>query len=540
MTPRMYLTGRKGIFITLVMVAMINVFFFYTYPINVGASDNSGYLLMIYQGTSNLIFAPGYPTIFNFLLKLLDIPFGVSLYDTDWLQQLQLIQLIAHLALFSLLFFLCIDIFGTLSAIIAALFLSLCPIFMGGANSISPEWLQAYCIVFSFLFSIKAFTAGDQKRKIVFYTLSSVIFTAAFLVKYNSALVLPVLLCVFVADDIRCLQKIMIGISLFAFSYFLIFLFVANVHYPTTNSKQLNYDHAWVLVSAIPNGYFALPPNRLKINSKRWRALSSIVPPVYEGHAYTRITDIAPQEIRQPYLNAYHEIMNFTEEELKSFIKKNPLPDSFITVSSTLPLYWYIGLPEIDELGVAVYKESLLTLPLIYRKRALDTLKGISLLGMQMVPFHSSTLGLIINLNERDDQDFIRVSPPPGTRGAVLRYWNPREIVWEPGMSFFEKISWQRFPRWSEIGIYIIALLGVCLSGRRTNLVAGLLCIGVTTIWFVASSMLQKIRWKEVLAILPFIAIFFGIGISSIFYRLRNHYRSAIHSGTTASTSQNQ
>src|SRR5215813_12088474 len=89
-----------------IFVAVLNIVFYLTYPINVGQSDNPTYLGMIITGYSNLIHASGYSAVLYSLthpfLPPVVITHGLpSDIDAGWYKKLQAAQLLLHAALFS-------------------------------------------------------------------------------------------------------------------------------------------------------------------------------------------------------------------------------------------------------------------------------------------------------------------------------------------------------------------------------------------------------------------------------------------------------
>ena len=131
------------LWIICLFVIMINLVFFYTYPINTASSDNPNYLVMMHDKASNLIHASGYPWCMIILLKLFHISPSATVYDLSWLSYVQKIQFFLHINLFILCVFLCAKVFHQFSGVILCLFWGLNTFFMGGANAASPEWLQA-------------------------------------------------------------------------------------------------------------------------------------------------------------------------------------------------------------------------------------------------------------------------------------------------------------------------------------------------------------------------------------------------------------
>ncbi|NOT85682.1 MAG: hypothetical protein HOP02_13090 [Methylococcaceae bacterium] len=514
------LSKNKYLAFIFLFVLVVNFFFFFTYPINVAAYDYPNYLAMMHDQVSNLVHASGYPAFFMVLLSIFDVPQGSTIYDIAWLNEIQRLQFLLHTGLLLCCLIICTNVFNQLSAIIMCLVWGLSTLFMAGVDSAAPEWLLGELMALSFLLSAQAFICKSNKKKIIGYAFSGVIFSYAYLVKYNALLVFPILALILIFDRKSvCWKFFVISMSIVS-CLALILAFVEFFHYPTTKSKQLNYDHAWVLLNDLPSQYLSLPSEQLEINSLRWKALSSVVPVDYStARAYCCIETGAPADVRDAYYIKYRQIMRLSKNELIVFLKSNPLPNGFITELSAIPLYWYIGFPEIDALGIATFKEALLSNPMIYINKIFTGIKSWSTYDKQMimVPFYSNKLALIFGENINHKNGFIKIIPTVHVHNPPISqlYWNPQEVVWRPGILGFESFTSIIMPRWMELLIFVGAMLGVLFSTNASVRFLGFVLLCAIATFSAASYVLLGMRFKEYISIIPLVAIFYGVGLSA-------------------------
>lgn len=528
----LFLSENKYLALVFLSVTAINFLFFYTYPINVAAYDNPNYLGMMYSRVSNLMLASGYPTFLMVLLNLFDVPNGKTIYDIVWLSNIQLIQFLFHISSLLCCLVMCARLFNKQSAFTICLVWGSSTLFMAGVNSAAPEWLLGELMVLSFLLSAQAFISTSNKTKIILYVTSWVIICCAYLVKYNALVVFPALALILLFDRKSIAWKFC-TFSISALSCIvLMFAFVEFFHYPTTKSRQLNYDHAWVLLTAMPSEYLALPPEQLGINSLRWLVLSSMVPADYStAGAYFSIDIGTPPNVRNEYSAKYRQTMQFSKNELIDFLKLNPLPSGFMQWVSAIPLYWYFGLPETDALGIATFKESLLTIPSVYFRKIFQGVQTWSAFdnqnfpsGKQTVPYYSSRLELTFGENINDDNGFVKVTPTNHLHNPPISqlYWNPQEVIWSHGVKVFESMASIIMPLWLERWIFVIAMLGVLFSTNANIRFFGLVFLCSILIFSVASYVLLGMRVKEYTSIIPMVAIFYGMGLSSAYSVFRD------------------
>jgi hypothetical protein len=507
-------------YIVLLMVLIVSAVFSYTYPLNIAAYDNSNYLSMILENKSNLIHASGYPAIISMIIEMIGITQPISVIDVSWVNKIQEIHLILHLLLFSVSFFLCNHVFGKRTTIIVCIMWGLNLITLTGVNAAAPEWLQGDLIVLAFLIAAKNFVNQESSQKILLYVLAFSIMFCAYLVKFNTMVIFPVIVLAILLESKGALWKIKtLAVCLLA-CWVLLYLFVKVYHQPTTQAKQLSYDHAWVLMEAIPNDYFQTDVSRLGINSLRWKALRAVVPTdTSMAGAYCCIDSGASPEIREQYFAKYKKIMNLPREQLLEFIELNPMPLNVSNFAMAVPLYWYVGLPVIDKLGVNVFKESLFQNPVFYIKKIINGFSKWHLYDKNFitVPTNENMLGLIFkNGSGGANEKFQYYNIPEKTIAQHSVYWNPMERLWLPGIELIQLILNYTFSRACEFIILSLAFIGLVVTKVEKFKIFGLLSLLGVLIFASTSYMLLGLRNKEAISIIPMLSIFIAIGITSV------------------------
>lgn len=509
------LLQRHILLIALVIVILLNLYYLNTYPINIAAFDYPNYAQMIFSSVSNLIHASGYTWAARAALDFAGVPNGTDIYNFDWLRNLQLIHFYFHLFAIAIGTFICNKVFGKFSAALMCLAWGCSLFFMGGVNSIAPDWLQGDLLAIALLTALWGFNIKNH-AKIILYTLSAVILTFAYLVKFNSLVIAPVIAMLVIFDSKDWTWKVATAIVTLSASATVVFVFVETFHYPTTNARQLSYDHAWVLIDAIPNNYITQEPSKLGINSLRWRALGAILPPEYfRAAAYQDIDWGAPKEVRSPYLAQYNYLMNASRSELIDFATKHPLPETFNIHISAIPSYYYIGLPQTDALGIAVYKESVLAIPTAYIEKLITGwLTFFIEKPTQLTPLKSNSLNLLIGDDVQADGS-VKLTPSEGRIPQHMLYWNPAEKAQYQGMAFFGWMNFLTPPPWAYALLAFVSCIAIFKTQNiRKTFQASLLVLSIVLL--VSSSlMLLGVRFKEMLALLPVASIFLSFGFSS-------------------------
>ena len=215
---------------------VFRVFFILTYPLDT-CSDAGTYYHLMKSGTSTLLHATGYPYLMHFFSAFLPT-------KTDLLIFQHVIDVATQLVLMILLK----KRFGLLAAITAGVFYGLELRAINWASRSTPEWLQGVLFALAFVGAMEAFFAERPLRKIVLYSLSAWLFTWSVLVKFLTAVMLPVYLILFILEGKKkwearwlCLTTMCL-ISVTQLTFFIYFY-----HFPSTGTKALTHDVGWIL-----------------------------------------------------------------------------------------------------------------------------------------------------------------------------------------------------------------------------------------------------------------------------------------------------
>jgi hypothetical protein len=505
-------------------VVVVNIVFYLTYPINVGQSDNPTYLGMIITGSSNLMQASGYSAVLYVLthpfLPAVAITHGLpSDIDAAWYKKLQTAQLLLHAALFSVSILLCVKLFGILRAAILALGWGCNVLFMSNVNATAPEWLQADLLILTILMYLYARTLTPTK-KLAVYGAASVVFGLGYLVKYN-LLLFSITLFGFVLLEkeswrFKALQSVISVVIFLATA----FMYADFYHQKSTGTTQLTFDHGWVMTASLPDDYFSLRPEQLGVNSLRWVALSSTTPPEYfRAQAIENIGYGVSGDERPRYNENFQRIFRMSKSELIEFVKTHPLPKQYSIFSGAVPLYYYYGVQNIDELGAQVYLESLRLEWWMYLKRILSGVSGLFVMqpAIQPVPTFSHPLRYKFPSPDFAGDSFtvLRIAPPSDTNPYFLPYYNPSETVWFYGVKAIENVE-----AFSSASALYLALNVISLAGifkLKSPFERGIaLCILAGLLAFIsASCMLMGMRPKELIAITPIYFLLISLGLPS-------------------------
>lgn len=515
------------------LAVLLQLIFAVTYPLNSGASDNPVYLEMIRSGTSNLILASGYPLVMHSLLTLLQVNPPQAVYETDWLTIIQIAQNVIHLLFLVAFASLARRIFGTVTAGWVVVFLGCSTLFFGGLNSAAPEWLQGDLIALSLLIAAKAFI--DDRHKVAQYAAASAMVTLAYLVKPNALVVVPFLAALVLLDEGSPARRLLrVGVSGVMAGGLLLF-FVTFYHLPSTGSYQLSYDHAWVLTASLPDDYLASPTDKLGVNTLRWRALGSLVPTDDAiAYAYPTIDTGASPAMRSIYLQSYREVMQMSRAALADFVDDHPLPTDFVQRKSAIPLYWYVGFEPVDALGIEVYKESWVSRWPDYLQRVVRGFGTWGAFQADIVPFPSQPQGLLLS-PAQNGNGFVRYAVAQGDVPEFMRYWNPDQTVWAPGMRAIELLSTLMLPRGAEVLLALLSLAAILRLKERKRQIVGAVIAAVIAASAISGYVLLGVRDKELISLLPTVAIFYAVGLAWLVTLLRGRFRTLVVRAKSAS-----
>ena len=501
------------------VIAVVLQFVFATgYPINTGRADNLTYLQMILSGSSNLILAPGYGFVLNrIVMRIAGVPVPELFSDIEFLQSVQLAQNILHLVLFLSAVFL---LWRLTNAAVASIFVlgnSLYVGYWGGLNSASPEWLQGDLLILSLLLAATAARQKTLPRVIALASLTGLVFALAFLVKFNSLVLVFGLITIFVFSGLN-FKKIAVGISVATISALAFVSYFANsYHEPRTGTTTLNYDTAWILTSSMDYGYLERPNEDLGIEALRWKALIQQLP-TGDAYAYPTIEVGAYPEVKEQSLALWKEIMSMNRDQLIEVTNTGQFRQEYSHFSQPTPIYWNVGLAEAEKLGRAVFFEYLLSNPdHVFSKISNGLLSDWGVYQDGFLPVERDPKTLLLDSNAPNASNvlsysFAVVSGPP----QFQLYWNPSVSIDKFAFDLASTLDKIRVPVWIE---YLLTLLVIPAwfvlrrSGLSLLLVSGVLGQAA---FMGASWMLVGMRHKEEVSILPITVLVYSLVIFAI------------------------
>jgi hypothetical protein len=503
---------------SLVIAVLLQIIFATGYPLNAGRADNLTYLQMILSGSSNLILAPGYGFILNrIVMRIAGVPIPEAFSDIEFLQSVQLAQNLLHLSLFLLAVFL---LWRLTNAAVASIFVlgnSFYVGFWGGLNSASPEWLQGDLLILSLLLAATAARQKTSPRILALGTLTGLVFSLAFLVKFNSLVVIIGLITIFVFSGLN-FKKIALGmaaatISALAFVSF----FSISYHEPRTGTTTLNYSTAWNLTSSIDPGYLERDNEDLGIEALRWKALIQKLP-TGNAFAYPTIDTGAYPEVKEQGLSLWNEIMAMNRDQLIELTNAGQFKQEYSHFSQPTPIYWNVGLAEAEKLGRSVYFEYLFGNPShVFNKVSSGLLGDWGVYQESFLPVEQEPKTLVLQGKSPNDTNnlsysFEVVSGPP----QFQPYWNPSMSIDKFAFDLASTLDKIRVPVWIE---YLLTLLVIpaWFVLRRSGLSLLLVSSVLSQAAFIGASwMLVGMRHKEEVSILPITVLAYSLVIFSI------------------------
>lgn len=489
-------------------VVLVHALFVYTYPLNSSGADAAGYYHVVLNRTSNLLFAPAYPVLAGLPLRI-DALYNAAMQNqAAFRRMLLLAQHGFELACLLVLLLTLTRIYNRATAAIAVLFIGCSPRALGVTSSVFPEWLQADFLMLSMAFAALAYTGQSRARKYVLYSLSLAAFVWCVLTKFNAIVFAPVILACILFEKTSWMQraKYFLAATLFAFVNYL--GFVTIFHKPATGTFALTHDRSWVLLTKLEHVYGKNLPYPDGLASKRWLALSSVLPPSYEVASvgiFMKL-DSVPAAIREQARADAGFLLTAKEDVLDGILQLHSLPPAFRLQVSSIPISYYIGLAESDNLGVRVFRESVLRRPGPYLRTILRS-SWLAITQPTTEPTFPTTQS-ITNVTEK-------LVPAGNGRLRLVREPNSPlgydsqdpMLIWGPGFRFFSALNALVvhcifFVLVMAIGVAIA--IASCLRSGWSFRAAAPLVLGLFLLAFVLlSSGLLDFRWKEWRCALP-------------------------------------
>ena len=510
--------GTLVLFIAVLCVACVRVLYILTYPLNNIGGDTSNYYYMLINGTTNLIHASGYPFLVGSIARFIFGPGEVSspAYSFAVLATQHAIEVVTLGAIA----FVVRKIFGVVTALIFLL-LAGCSVFaMSWTAAAYPEWLQGCLLLITLCLVAGAISCKSLLPKFLIYVLAFLAFAWAYLTKYNSGVFLPLFLISLVAEyravGLKAAWFLLAPVPALAS----VFLFIVNVHLPSSGTMALHHDAGWVLTTGLPDAFLNDPgPYGLQ-----WLALSATVPPAYDrAWAWRRVDDPpkpGEEAAVEKYKAEYLRLSRLSPAELKAFLNEHPLPKGFILGNSAIPIYAFIGLEAGDKLGTKVFIEYVTHHPIALIKSVIRKSRTYALTDLTYSLVPGSLDGLVKLPDPKLASGFALFSstlPPQLTRYQS----SPAMMFWEPGIAFFETLSQWRPGRTFELGCSALSLIwamAVTIYRRRLTLGPGIVFALVIALpaLVVASNIILIFRDKEVRALWPLACLFWAAGIGSL------------------------
>jgi hypothetical protein len=499
---------------SLVIAVVLQVIFSTGYPLNAGRSDNPTYLEMILIGSSNLILAPGYSFVLNrIVMRTAGVAIPEAFSDIQWLQSVQLAQNILHLALFLVAVFL---LWRLTNAAVASVFVlgnSLYVGFWGGLNSASPEWLQGDLLILSLLLAATAARQKTVPRVIVLSSITGLVFSLSYLVKFNSLVVIFGLITIFVFSGLSR-KKIAMGLAAATISALaFVSYFSSTYHEPRTGTETLNFDTAWILTSSMDPEYLERANEDLGIQALRWKALIQQLP---EGSAFAYPTiDVgAYPEVKEQGLSLWNHIMGMNRDQLIEVTNSRQLPPEYSHFSQPTSIYWNVGLAEGEKLGRAVYFEYLLSHPRhVFKKMIFGLRSDWGVYQESFLPVKQNPRSLVFADAGPDANNDLNYSFAQGSVPPFQSYWNPSMSIDKFAFDLASTLERIRVPVWVE---YLLTLLVIpaWFVLRRSGFSLLLVSAVLSQAAFMAASwILVGVRHKEEVSILPITVLVYSLVI---------------------------
>jgi hypothetical protein len=513
--------GRAAGWLVFVPIVGLHGLFLATYPLNNRGGDTANYFQMLVDGKSSLVHAGGYPFLAGLLFRRAPFASMAAYAPASFDSSLQVMQHAVLLSAMAVLFAFVRRIYGSITAVLATLSLGLNLQLVGAASSAYPEWLQAALLILAGCAAGYAFLQTSGAGKAALYGLSVVFFTWCFLVKFNAAVLAVLYVAPAVAERERLPRKLLWLIVFSALAIGNLAVYEYAFHQPTTGTRRLTADTGWVLLTRIQNVY----SNELRPSSglatKRWLALATALPMRYDfaGPGLFSQIDAVPAEVRGPYRKLFDRIMAADDRFLDDWLRTHPLPPGFNVGVSVIPVCYYVGLFEGNDLAVKVAAEAVRAQPAAYVHAVLNDVRRSAWeqerYPLFPLPANLESLGFAVAADHPDGRARLTQNPRPWD----VPYGYRTPVVWSRGVRAFAWISEFRIPALLVSTLMAIALAATAVRAFMRGHIAVqdgiVLTLSVGLVGLVlASCMTLEFRWKELCLAMPLIAVLASVGVT--------------------------
>lgn len=497
------------------VAAISHLLFFYTYPFNHLGGDTVGYYYVLMNRTSDLLFAPGYPVTFSLPLRINFLAGAALSHEAAFRTVLMFTQHAVELAALALLLVVLARGYNRLTAGLGVAIAGYSPRAMGVTSSAYPEWLEGSLLIVSFAFAVLAFGTTSRLRKMILYSAAFIAFAWCMLVKFNALPFAPGLLLFFLAEKgpWRDRAKIFAVSAAAAFVFYAAFVLL--LHRPSTGTFALTRDRSWVLMTRLAGTYGRLPYPE-GIASKRWMALSSVLPPDYSvASVGIFMSEDAVAKDQRAIGRKVAYLLDADEEVVDRVLRTHPLPPGFALAQSSLPISYFVGLKESDDLGVRVFVESIFHNPGPYLRSIWSgSVKSL------WYAYTEPTYPTADMFNGTTDKlvpvggNVLRMERLPS---SPLPYASSEPLIWGPGLRLFSAMGRIALTRTHTVELMALGALIALWHGLRYRWSfrsAAPIAIALLLSGFVVfSHFILEFRWKEWRLAYPLVSVLVAITI---------------------------
>jgi dolichol-phosphate mannosyltransferase len=434
-------TARLGwAWLGFAVAAISHLLFFYTYPLNHLGGDTVGYYYVLTNRISNLLFAPGYPVAFSLPLRWDFLNRLANAHPAAFRSTLLFTQHAMELAALALLLVVLARTYNRLTAALGVAIAGYSPRAMGVTSSVYPEWLQGSLAMTSYCLAALAFHTPSRLRKTILYSAAFVTFAWCILVKFNAVPFGAGLLLFFLFEKASWRERAKMFAVSFGSAFVFYSVFVLWFHKPYTGTFALTRDRSWVLMTRLFLTYGNRLPYPQGIASKRWLAMNELLPKDYSVASVGIFLsdDVVPKEVRAVGKKVKY-LMTADEKVVDQVLRTHHLPEGFHISMSFLPISYFVGLKESDDLGVTVFRESVLHDPVPY-------LRGIWHDSVSSLRFANTeplypTAEMFDGVTEKlipIGGNMLRMERLPASQ---LPYDSSEPFIWAPGLRLFSSIG---------------------------------------------------------------------------------------------------
>jgi hypothetical protein len=505
---------------TLAIVLLVRLLFVVTYPLNDFGGDSGNYRTMLLQGQSSLVHAGGYPF-------LIGLPFRIRPIQS-WLSgSLPYVILIVQHAIDGVALFVLYrvtsDVFGRLAAAAALVLAGLNLQGISATSAVYPEWLQADLLVLSLGAAYYAYTREDSRGKVLLYGTAAFAFSWCMLVKFNVVVLGFFLLVVLAAEPLSIKRRFTLAVTCVLVGVLTVAPYLRFYQYRSTGTYALTYDAAWVLLTRVQMAFGDTLDPRDGLNTRRWLALSSVLPRSYQfaGPGLFAHVDAVPADVRARYRARYGFLVRADSDQVDRILARNSLPDGFNVGLSTIPIAYYIGLPESDNLGVRVALEAIRAHPAAFSAVVCREIEQVVRRWPGDAPFAvtANLPAFGVTASATLPLGYVRVQQRPDYWNVPFSYSVP--LLWWPGLRLFTAMNEHGLPgNWPSFALalaIVVAVWRVVLQ-KRIDIQSGvtLLLAALVVIMVVVSIITLAFRWKEARLVLPLVSVLGGAAVGGV------------------------